>query len=134
MLFVALGVNLTPMDGGAEDELPQPAKPKVRRAINPDSKTATVTRFTVPPDTREFRILPISSLGASSFTKGVTTSYSSTRWCPILELSPFCGPSLLLVHGHFARPSGESSHAGLWHALRSQAAEKEDRTCQVQAG
>ena len=63
MLFVPLGVNLTPMEAGAEDELPQPAKPKVRRAINPDSKTATVTRFTVPPDTREFRILPISSPG-----------------------------------------------------------------------
>ena len=58
MLFVPLGVNATPMDGGAEDELPQPANPKVRRAISPDSNTATVTRFTVPPDTREFRISP----------------------------------------------------------------------------
>src|SRR5208282_6448926 len=75
------------MDGGAEDELPQPAKPKVR-AISPDSNTATVTRFTIPPDTREFRISPDLVTGASSFTKGVTTSYSSTWSCPILELSP----------------------------------------------
>ena len=58
MLFVPLGVNATPMDGGAEDELPQPDKPRVRKANNPDNNTAAVARFTIPPDVREFRISP----------------------------------------------------------------------------
>jgi len=58
MLLVPLGVNPTPMAAGVEDELPQPDKPRVRRANNPDNKTATVARFTIPPDMREFRNSP----------------------------------------------------------------------------
>ena len=57
MLLVPLGVNPTPMAAGVEDEVPQPDKPRVRRA-NTDNHTATVARFTFPPDMRELRNSP----------------------------------------------------------------------------
>jgi len=103
MLFVPLGANLTPMACGAEEPLPQPDKPRVRRAISPESNTATVARFTIPPDRRE-DFSRSRQLG-SCFSEGVTTSYSSTLWCPILDLCPVCEPSLLLRHGHFCTAS-----------------------------
>jgi hypothetical protein len=47
MLCVLLGFNVTTIGGGVE--VPHPERPKVIKAIKPESIAATVTRFTIPP-------------------------------------------------------------------------------------
>ncbi len=91
---VLLGVSMTPM--GAVEELLHPVrpnvnKPKVKRAINPQSSNrADVKRFTIPPAHGRLEFLPISSkehhhsanwllqvtevLSLCGVTKGVVTS------------------------------------------------------------